>query len=223
MAALAALLATGFCLIIAFQNFSDPTEDVSALQDIRDLAPTRPDGYFDRAHVLTAPSHATSPESAASQWLERESRPLLAPIEKEWMLTVNRRLDRFFKFEPVKSEDWPESSDDTGPGRGDDGSRGPASDAPPGMPKMPTRPDGSPDVDAFTDQFSFHDLVPHQVRLTKANEVTLGFGHGTDLSCELQNGQSTIVLSRAVSANTSLNLSHNSGENKNSMHFSLSW
>lgn len=219
---ISAILLAGFCLIVAFQNFSVPEKSPEGQIDIRDLAPLRPDGFMNQRHVLQAPDQGDSMTSVGTKWLERETRPLIAPLEKEWMLAVNSRLNRFFRFEPVKSEDWPEPGQDETPGGGD---RAPASeDGLPNFPKMRTLPDGSLDPDSFKDFMPQPGAyIPRNIRLTKANELTLEFTEGTDLACEFGSETSKFKLTRPLSANSSLNLSHETGENKNSMHFSLSW
>lgn len=52
-----------------------------------------------------------------------------------------------YHFKPVHSEDWPETGDGEA-SQSDNDDRAPAS-APPGMPKLRTLPDGSPDPAQF--------------------------------------------------------------------------
>ncbi|MDZ4084420.1 MAG: hypothetical protein U1E10_15860 [Bdellovibrionales bacterium] len=195
--------------------------------DIREYAPSRPVHVAFNEDPFRAPEiHSNRMNDVGSVWLEREMRPLVKPLEDQWLNQVNGQLRGLFgAFKPVDDEDWPE------PGQEDDsGTRGPASDpgAFPGMPQIPGMPSfqGAPEgeSDQSTDDYlSLKTLAPEDVKLTKANEVTIGFKHGTMVSCEIGSGQSKVRLSRPVSRSSSFDISHESAENRNSVGFRLSW
>lgn len=204
-----------------------PEDRKSNQFDIRDYAPNRPAHVAFNEDPFRAPEvHSNRMSDVGAVWLEREMRPLVKPLEDQWLNQVNGRLRGLFgSFKPVDSEDWPE------PGQEDEaGSRGPASEpgAFPGMPHIPGMPNiqGAPegDSDQSTDDYlSLKTLQPEDVKLTKANEVTIGFKHGTMVSCEIGSGQSKVRLSRPVSRSSSFDISHESAENRNSVGFRLSW
>ena len=65
-----------------------------------------------------------------------------------------KKANRFHKFEPVRSEDWPETAEpQDGDTAGSDSNRFPGSDS--AMPQLRTLPDGSIDPDSFKDFTSF--------------------------------------------------------------------
>lgn len=194
--------------------------------DIREYAPNRPRNIPANEEILRAPEvHSHRLSDVGTVLLEREVRPLMKPLEDEWLIQVNSRLRTLFgAFKPVDGEDWPETSDDDGTSK----QRGPASEpgAFPGMPMIPGIPDfpeAPTSEDATDDYFSLKTITPEEVKLTKANEVTFGFKRGTLLSCELGSGHSKFRLSRPVSRTSSLDLSYESAENRNSVGFRLSW
>lgn len=196
--------------------------------DIREFAPLRPNHVAFNEDPFRAPNvHTPNMNDVGSVWLEREMRPLVKPIEDEWLRQVNGRLRHFVgTFKPVDGEDWPESGGDE-----DSPSRGPASDPSsfPGMPNIPGLPDyqGTPDSGeaqpSGQDYFSWNAIAPEDVKLTKANEVTIAFRHGTNVSCEINSSQNKFRLSRPISRSSSLDFSHESAENRNSVGFRLSW
>lgn len=62
---------------------------------------------------------------------------------------ATKRSNRFYKFEPVHSEDWPETAEpQDGQDDGSGSSRAPGSSV---MPQLKTLPDGSIDPDSFKD------------------------------------------------------------------------
>jgi hypothetical protein len=195
--------------------------------DIREFAPSRPVHVAFNEDPFRAPEvHSNRINDVGTVWLEREIRPLVKPLEDEWLGQVNRRLRGIFgSFKPVDSEDWPEPGEEDG-----SKSRGPASEpgAFPGMPSIPGMPDfpGAPTSgeDGSGDAYlSLKVITPEEVKLTKANEVTIGFKHGTLVSCEVGSGQSKFKLSRPVSRSSSFDISHDSADNRNSVGFRLSW
>lgn len=206
--------------ILADENQSDQF-------DIREFAPSRPVHIAFNEDPFRAPEvHSNRLNDVGTVWLEREIRPLIKPLEDEWLGQVNGRLRGIFgSFKPVDGEDWPEPGEE-------DGSkpRGPASDpgAFPGMPSIPGMPDfpGAPsggDDNSGDDYLSLKTITPKEIKLTKANEVTIGFKHGTLVSCEIGSGQSKLKLTRPVSRTSSLDISHDSADNRNSVGFRLSW
>ncbi len=204
------------------QNASAPG---SRAFDIRVHAPGRP-AQFDRPDPFRAPEvHSYQVGDVGTVWLEREVRPIVKPLEDEWLREVNGRLRGLVgTFKPVESEEWPEPGDEEGQ------KRGPASEPGgfPGMPSFPGMPDlnGSPSGESdqtSEDHFSLNSFAPEDVKLTKANELTIGFKHGTNVSCEVGSGQSKFRLSRPFSRSSSIDISHESAENRNSVGFRLSW
>lgn len=201
--------------------------------DIRDYAPNRPDHVAFNEDPFRAPEMRPTENAqprmidAGSAWLDREVRPLVKPLEEEWLNKVNGQLRGLFgSFKPVDGEDWPEPGQD-----GSSSPRGPASvpGAFPGMPDIPGMPDfqgvpGSESGDNSEDDYlSLKTITPEEVKLTKANEVTFSFKHGTSISCEISSGQSKLRLLRPVSRSSSFDISHESAENRNSVGFRLSW
>jgi hypothetical protein len=195
--------------------------------DIREFAPSRPVHVAFNEDPFRAPEvHSNRISDVGTVWLEREIRPLVKQLEDEWLGQVNGRLRGIFgSFKPVDGEDWPEPGEENG-----SKSRGPASEpgAFPGMPSIPGMPDfpGAPtsgEDGSGDDYLSLKTITPEEVKLTKANEVTIGFKHGTLVSCEVGSGQSKFKLSRPVSRSSSFDISHESADNRNSIGFRLSW
>lgn len=208
---------------------SNSSETDQAEFDIRDSAPHRPDRFEQFAPdqqrpQWEAPAQVSSAAGAGTSWAEREMRPLLAPYEQKWVASVNRRLDRMFRFTPVKGEAWPDSGDEEaqrhqpGPAGAEDdegdGQRYPAS---PGIPGLPATPPGSADL------FSWRSFQPRDLRMTKANELTLGFSAGSNLSYQVDARQSVIRYTRPVTSTTSVNLSHETAEKRNSLNLNIAW
>lgn len=211
--------------LISLQALTDVSQ--SEQYDIREFAPSRPLHVAFNEDPFRAPEiHSSRLSDVGTVWLEREIRPLVQPLEEEWLGHVNGRLRGIFgSFKPVDGEDWPEPGDEDG-----SKSRGPASEpgAFPGMPAIPGIPDfpGAPtggEENSGDDYLSLKTITPEGVKLTKANEVTIGFKHGTLVSCEVSSGQSKFKLSKPVSRSSSFDISHESADNRNSVGFRLSW
>lgn len=189
--------------------------------DIREYAPNRPDHVAFNEGPFRAPEIRPTENShhrisdAGAVWLEREVKPFLKPLEDEWLEKVNGQLRGLFgSFKPVEGEDWP------APGQEGETSPLDPTTAPKLLPGMPD----SPDIEDSKDDFlSLKTVTPEEVKLTKANEVTVAFKHGTLVSCEINSGQRKVRLSRPVSRSSSFDVSHESAENRNSIGFSLSW
>lgn len=199
--------------------------------DIRDIAPTRGNKRdepisifaFNRSNSSLSDHTLASADldRAGSLILERELRPSLQPIEEKWVGQVNRYLATFV---PVEGEDWPS------PGGDDEGSnsdRAPAGQPsfpglPPGLPGLPGGPaDGAESEDLGS--FSWKEYRPKNLRFIKANEVTMGFAHRTELSCEIGPNGSKFRVSRPLTATSSIDLNHETQDSRNSLGFKLSW
>lgn len=200
--------------------------------DIRDLAPSFRDTSSAPLNQNLISSHASTNEShtktadmksVGQQLFEREFRPSLRPLEKEWVGRVNRYLAGFV---PVDGEDWPET------GSGEEGADG-SDRAPAGQPAFPGLPAGFPGLpgsssedDATDDSgggFSWKTYRPQNIRLTKANEISVAFAHQTSLSCEIGSGGSKFRVSRPLSATSSIDFHHETEHSRNSLGFNLSW
>lgn len=199
--------------------------------DIRDIAPTPGNEgngttsifSFHRSNSSLSDQTLASADlnRAGSLILERELRPSLQPIEEKWVGQVNRYLATFV---PVEGEDWP------APGGDDEGSnsdRAPAGQPPfpglpPGLPGLPGGPeDGADSEDSGS--FSWKEYRPKNLRFLKANEVTVGFAHRTELSCEIGPNGSKFRVSRPLTATSSIDLNHETQDSRNSLGFKLSW
>lgn len=204
-----------------------PRSLASDVTDIRLAAPERPAGFGDTVGIsparrLSAPDGADSAGSAGAKWVEREMRPLLAPYEQQWVAGVNKRLNRIFRFEEVNGDDWPqdgESRPRSGGGEGDEGDRDPASPRMPRIPGMPQLPAG----DDGNDFLSWRTFKPSDLRMTKANELTLGFSTGARMSYEVDSRQSIIKLTKPMSPTTTVDVSHESAGQKNALHLNITW
>lgn len=202
--------------------------------DIRELAPQFEGGHFLGANSNPI-SNSNSPVSGnadlsqvGQRLFESEVRPTLRPIEDAWVGRINDYLDRQFSskragFVPIDGEDWPESGGDEQQGQ----DRGPASapslpGLPAGFPGLPGLPEEGGQEDE-SDAFSWRTYRPRDVRMTKANEISVAFAHETRLSYEIGSHGGKLRVSRPISPNSSIDLNHESQDNKNSLGFKLSW
>lgn len=198
--------------------------------DIREFAPKFHGSFANPSPFATGQisSHAALPErsdlkAVGQQLLEQELRPTLRPLETEWVGRVNRYLAGFV---PVDGEDWPDAGGSEQ--NGDDSDRAPAGQPslpglPPGFPGLPGSSGGEGEDQGDSGAFSWKTYRPRDIRLTKANEISLGFAHQTRLSCEVGSAGSKIRVSRPLSSTSSIDFNHETQDSRNSVGFKLSW
>ncbi len=199
--------------------------------DIRDMAPqigaeAKTLSLADRAKSDWRGPRLSAPDLnlAGSLLFEQSLRPSLRPIEDEWVGKANRYLAGFF---PVESDEWPTSETDldesSGPrSQSPDGLEHPFPELSPAFPGLPSNPDDraeQPEAGAF----SWKTYRPRNIRFLRANEIAMGFSSGAQLSCEIGPGGSRFRLSRPMTTSTSIDLHHDTHDNRNSMGLKVSW
>lgn len=217
---LALILLSGFLLIVSFQNFSGiPLEKLKpelpqarALRlttqdstDIREWAPEKPTGTDEPS--LASPTSGDDLDSISRDWLSKQSQLMTGGAEQRLIASVNKRLERWMKFEPVQGEPWPEPGDDSS--SSDDSSESGEGTASPQAPQDPN------DI--------FSSLTPTSIRLLSANKIEVNFASRTHLSCMVNGGQLELDLNQPITGNFGVDLRHRSGAQANSVHLNYSW
>lgn len=199
--------------------------------DIREIAPTPANEgnsassifAFHRSNSSLSDQNLDSADlkRAGSMILERQLRPSLQPIEEKLVRQFNRYLASFV---PVEGDDWPSADGDQEGSKSDRSPSGqPAFPGlPTGFPGTPGGPDDGAESED-SDSFSWKEYRPKNLRFLKANEVTVGFAHRTELSCEISPNGSKFRVSRPLTATSSIDLNHETQGSRNSLGFKLSW
>lgn len=213
------LAALSAFLLIMFQNFQlipmerlkpdmayahevSPTDGTG---DIRRLAPVRPN--IQEQPVIAAPQAGSDLGSISQDWATRQAHLITGGAEERILADFNKKMNRFFKFEPVEGEPYPDSgydssgSDDEGSGSsGGGGGRRPASD------------------DEASSGFS-----PTSMQLVAVNRVQLALKNRMKLSCSVQGGSLRWDVSRPISNRLDLNFRHESSDARSTLNLNYSW
>lgn len=218
------ILLAGALMIVSFQNFTGlPLEKLKpefpqakayrktadGSMDIRDLAPEKP-SMTDNS-LLTAPTSGNDLGSVSRDWMERQGKSLAGGADERLLASINRKIERWMRFEPVNGESWPEPGDDSSGSKGEGSDDG--GDSAPSTPGMPSFPGGE-------DMFG---LKPTSVRLANLNQLELGFRNRSHLSCQVNGSNVQLDLSRPLSERMDVNLRHDSGQQSNSVLLKYNW
>ena len=211
----AGLSLTGACLLLLFQNFTSiplsdlkpkfeivearvtPASDGSV--DIRDLAPHRRE--IRQREGLVAPQAGHDLNSIGQDWMIRQTHLLTGGAEKEILESLNKRVNRMFKFEDVESEDWPDGQS------GESGDRKPSSEE---------------ETEAAEAENAFLPR-PKAVKFTAVNRVQMDFDNNTQVTCSFQGSSMQWDFVRPISRTLDLNLRHESSDSKSSVLINYSW
>lgn len=220
---LALILVMGAILIVSFQNFSSiPLENLKPQFQKAGAARKSPDGGFDIREVaprrpasldepqLALPQGGQDLESVGRDWAGRQAEIITGGAEKRLLASVNRRIDKWMKFEPVEGEPWPEPGDEGG-------ATSPGSDSGDGgLPGIP----GLPSVPGTEDMFG---LRPTSLRMASVNKFEVGLADKTQISCSIESGNVKVDLSRPLTDRLDFDVRHESGQQSNSVHLRYDW
>jgi len=207
-------------LLIMFQNFQlvpleklkpdyayaravSPTDGTG---DIRKLAPARP-AQQDQS-MIAAPQAGTDLGSISQDWAARQAHLITGGAEERMIADFNKKMNRFFKFEDVEGEPYPDSgydshdsSEDEGSGAsGGGGGRRPASD------------------DEAASGFQ-----PKSMQLVAMNRVQLALKNRTKVSCSVQGGGLRWDVSRPINDRLDVNFRHDSADARSTLNLNYSW
>lgn len=174
--------------------------------DIRDLAPPRPERM---PSSLVIPQSGTDLNSVGSDWIQRQASSLLDGADQRLLASINKRMNRFLKFEPVEGEPWPEPNGDSeGSGGGSgDGSGSGDGGLPPGFPNP-------------EDIFGYK---PTYLRFTTLNRVEMGLANNDQLGCAINGDSIQLNLSHSIGESMGLDLRHSSKDRASSVHWNYNW
>lgn len=203
-----AVIGISLIAIMAFQNFTSiPLEKLSpgsrvaksmnphdGSADIRDLAPNRPDNFGDRPW-MASPQAGHDLNSISQDWMSRQANLITGGAEQELLASLNRKIERSWKFEPIEGEPWPDSADD------DQGS----ADGKNGEKEESSR------------------VKPKSIKLTGLNRLQMEFTNRTNLSCAMNGGSLQIDVSHPIGQSLDLNIRHESTAAKSSVMLNYSW
>jgi hypothetical protein len=191
------------------QTRTEQDGDSEKARDIREWAPLKPS---DGTQTLAMPEASNDLGTIERSWITNQTHLLTGGADQKMLDDLNKRLNRWVKFEPVEGEPWPEPGDDSSDNGPNSGSAPGGSGDDDGTPK--------PDMSGLQDLFS---MAPKSIRFSQVNRFQLDFKNQSRMSCLITGGGVKLDLSRPIGNRVDVGVAHDMAAKSSTVHLQYNW